>query len=445
LAAEVWEMFVLFRCIVAVLVSAFFVETFCTKINDSDAGILEYDGIAAVVNDEIITARDLNDRVRLVLLFLGQEHAGAEKSRIRSEVLAEMIDERLKDQCLKRFAPKEGWLPEQDLDDAINSTLTDMARQVNKPLAEFIKFLTAHGVAPETVAYQIKIGVCWSEYIRARFWKSVNISESELSRLYASMQERFTQESYYIHRMFFPVSKQSEEETVLTKVNNLLDVLRRGGADFGNLARQFSKSAEARKGGELGWVFQGQLSPEEEKALQTMSIGSYGIAKNRRGYFILFLQDKRASGIKTITNLKLVQLMAPFPAEHPSSDVINSVMGFVDGLLKTSRNAKELIARAKESEVAAISDPMAAVLEGMEPKFRNILSHVPANGFSRPIRTENGILIICIMDKQVSSLHEPSRSDIKSQKMNEKLTVLAEAEMQNLKKKAVIRISKKYQ
>ncbi|MDR3151746.1 MAG: peptidylprolyl isomerase [Holosporaceae bacterium] len=441
-------MLVLFRCIVVAFVSVFFLRESCAdnaNNNDNGVDILEYDGIVAVVNDEIITTLDLNDRIRLVLLFLGQERADAEKSRIRSEVLAEMIDEKLKEQCLKKFAPKEGWLPERDLNDAINNTLTDMARQVNKTLPDFVKFLNAHGIEMWTVAYQINIGICWSEYIRARFGKNVNISESELSRLYASMRERFTQESYCVRRMFFPVSKPSEENAVLTKANNLLDILRRGGADFGNLARQFSKSAEARNGGELGWVFREQLSPEEEKVLQTMPIGSYGMAKNRRGYFILFLQDRRESGTKSITNLKLVQLVVPFPMEHPSGDVVDNVMNFVDGLLKTSRNANELIAHAKESEVAAVSDQMSTVLEGMDPRFRNVLSNVPANGFSRPIRTENGILIICVMDKQVSSLHEPSRSDIKIQKMNEKLAVLAEAEIQGLKKKAVIRIKKKYQ
>jgi hypothetical protein len=120
-------------------------------------------------------------------------------------------------------------------------------------------------------------------------------------------------------------------------------------------------------------------------------------------------------------------------------------MSFVDSLLKTSRNAKELITHARESEVAAISDTMPAVLEGMDPQFRNILTNVSANRFSKPIRMENGILIICVMGRQVSSLPDPSRGDVKIQKMNEKLTVLAEAEMQSLKKKSVIRINKKYQ
>jgi peptidyl-prolyl cis-trans isomerase SurA len=439
-------MSVQFLGVLVAVLSVFFTTASWGKNSASrNESAVEYDGIVAVVNDEIITFRDLDQRVRLVLLSMGSDGTGNEKSRIRHEVLTEMIDERLKNQYLKKIAPGEALIAEQELNEAVNDILDGMAKQTNMPRAEFLKFLNSRGITTETIVSQIRVTLCWSEYIKARFGKNANISEAELGRLHASMREKFTQESYYVHRMFFPVSTSpGDESLVLAKVNNLLGILRRGAADFANLARQFSKSAESSKGGELGWVFRGQLSPEEEKTLQTMAITSYEMVKNSKGYFILFLQDRRESGRKTATNLKLVQLMVPFPAENPSPDVLNNVTIFANGLLKSSRNAKELIARAKESGVVAISEPSAVALESMNPKFRSVLASVSSNGFTKPIRMENGIFIICVLDRQTNSVPEPSRNDIKAHKINERLSVLADAEMQSLRKKAVVTMHQKH-
>jgi peptidyl-prolyl cis-trans isomerase SurA len=65
-------------------------------------------------------------------------------------------------------------------------------------------------------------------------------------------------------------------------------------APFGPVAVQFSKAAGAEKGGTLGWIQQGQLQPELEKALFALEEG--GVSNPIRltdGIHILNLQKKR--------------------------------------------------------------------------------------------------------------------------------------------------------
>ena len=69
---------------------------------------------------------------------------------------------------------------------------------------------------------------------------------------------------------------------------------RRKKAPFGPVAVQFSKAAGAEKGGTLGWIQQGQLQPELEKALFALEEG--GVSDPLRltdGVHILNLQKKR--------------------------------------------------------------------------------------------------------------------------------------------------------
>ncbi|GHU11819.1 chaperone SurA [Alphaproteobacteria bacterium] len=415
----------------------------CAAKNSAVSDVTEYSGIAAIINDEIITFYDLESRVKFVLLSIGEDVKDNMKAKVYKEVLDEIINEKLKMQYIRKIAPK-GITSKKELDESVNDAISDMAKQMNKSPEEFMKMLQSKGINPNVIRSQIEVSLCWGEYIRLRFGKNVDISASELNRICNMVKEKFTQESYCVHRMFFPFSKQSDEAAAASHANNILNMLRNG-ADFGNLARQFSKSADARKGGELGWVFHGQLSPEEEAALKGMSVGSYAIAKSRKGYFVLYLQDKRESGERSLTDLGLVQVIMPFAQEKPSKDVVDQLMSYINDLTRTSRNARAFIAKAKESGIMGVSDESHSTLEAMQPQFKSLLSSIPQNGFSKPILVDAGILVVCVMNKKVTTLKEPSRDEIKRQKINEKLTIFSERELQDLRKKAVIRTDAKYQ
>ena len=103
----------------------------------------------------------------------------------------------------------------------------------------------------------------------------------------------------------------SESVSIQAHANNILQMLNRG-AEFSNIELQFSKSPDAKNGGTLDLVFDRQLSDSEMKALKEMSVGSYKIVKNKRGYAILFLQDKKNSEPRTYSNLKFRQVFYPF-------------------------------------------------------------------------------------------------------------------------------------
>jgi peptidyl-prolyl cis-trans isomerase SurA len=403
----------------------------------------EYSGIVASVNDEIITFYDLESRVQLVLLSIGSKVSNDARAQIQSEVLHEMIDEKLKNQCIQKSMPKGGWLPRREVKEAVNNTIGEIAKQINKTPEQFLEFLKSKGIRSNIINSQIEIGLGWIEYIKARFAKNINISESELNKIYAAVKEKLTKESYFVYRIFLPTAKQSDESSVAVHANNLMNMLRNG-ADFARLAKQFSKSADSRNGGELGWVFQGQLSRDEEDALKKMAIGSCTIVKSRRGYYILYLRDKRESGVRSFTDLKIVQVIMPFSEAKPSKDIVDPLLDYINDLRKNSSNARTFIAKAKEASILIVSDQMPAVLESMQPQFRNAIANVSVNGFSNPIMIEGGILVLCVLDKKTTTLKEPSREDVKCQKTNEKLSLFAERELQDLRKKAVIVIDKKY-
>ncbi|MDR2766388.1 MAG: peptidyl-prolyl cis-trans isomerase SurA [Holosporaceae bacterium] len=402
----------------------------------------EYDGIVAVVNGHIITHGDLEERVRLVLFASGGRLSPELKARIYSEVLDEMVSEMLKWQCAKKYAkyaPKGGWVQES----AVQSMFDEVAGRNNMKANEFEALLKRNNLSKDLLLRQIRVNLSWMEFVRARFGRSVNISSYEISRTMAEIKEKRHKASFYVHRMFFPAPDPTKEASVLSHVNSVRQMLANG-SDFSNIARQFSRGPDAQRGGELGWVYQGQLSAEEDAALSRLAIGGYTVVRNSRGYVILYLRDRREAGQNAAVEVKFVQIILPFGSDR-SKDTVEKLLDFVNDMRRSSRNCHEIITKAKDSGICALSEPLSMAVENMQPQFRPIVGGIPMGGFGPPMVTPDGIVVICVLDRKVHHIKDPTAEEVRAQKVGERLSVFAEQELQNLRKKAVVTINEKYE
>jgi peptidyl-prolyl cis-trans isomerase SurA len=413
-----------------------FLSCFDGVAMDSERPLREYEGIVAVVNDDIITLQDLEERVRLVLFSVDSSASPELKAQITREVLKEMIQERLKLQCAKKYSPKEGWVSPE----AEKSAFSSIAKRNNMNDDTFCKLLKSKNINKETLLQQIRGNLSWIAYVNARFGRFINISESEINRAVAEFKEKQNKASYYVCRMFFPVSDSGNESAVSSHVNNIMQMLSNG-ANFNNLARQFSQSADANKGGEIGWVFQGQLSPEENIALQKTPIGGRAVIRNGRGYVILFLRDKKEAGLSSFTTLRFVQVIVPFRESKLTKEELRHIEDFLIDMKKSSNGCQDFIKRARESGICAVTDPVEMVLEETQPQHRSMLAMLSAGSIGNPMAMPNGVIAICMLDRKTQKIPEPTREDIRAEKINERLSVFADREVQDLRKKADIKVN----
>lgn len=399
----------------------------------------EYEGIVAVVNDEIITLNDLRVRIAMTLLSSGGNVTADLQNQIQKEVLSEMINEIVKYQCAKKYQPKGGWVDRK----TVQETFNGIAERNNMTHDSFVEFLKKNGIDKEIIISQIRTNLSWIEYIKARFGKLVNVANAEVKKTLTDIKEKNNQESFYISRMFFPITDAKKEMSLLAHVNNINNMLTKG-ANFGALARQFSQGSEASRGGEIGWVFHGQLSQEENLALSKMRVGSSTVVRSNRGYVILFLKDKKEAGVQSFTVVKFKQIMAPFSSPNPQQEEIARLISYITEMKKIHGNCNDFMKATKDSGVCEVSDETEAALENMQPQFREIVSSIKVGHVGMPIITPNGILTICVLSKKVEKIAEPSMDEIRSHKMSERLSIFAARELQDLKKKAEIQIAKKY-
>ena len=81
--------------------------------------------------------------------------------------------------------------------------------------------------------------------------------------------------------------------TTIQEAEDLLKLLD-DGADFKNLAINYSIGPSSPDGGDLGWFKKGQMVAPFEKALTFMEIDTYsGPVKTQFGYHLIHLNDRR--------------------------------------------------------------------------------------------------------------------------------------------------------
>ncbi len=389
----------------------------------------EYDGIVIKVNEQIKTESDVEKECKLLSLSMGRDLPYKEmKEMAKSELVSLCV----KGSTVQKFEPKGGWVSSEAIDDTFKS----IAASNNMSVQGFINLLKSKGIEPGLLKEQIKINLSWMEYIKARYMRSINVSESELRALVKDMKEKRSLEAFYVSKMFFPVMDKKEEEYVASKVNNVIRLLK-SGANFANVARQFSGSGVSSKDSDIGWIVDGQLSQEENTALKSMSIGEYRTVKNNRGYSILLLKDRRRGGQNSFTELRFVQAVIPFN-EQPSQEAVTQLTDYAKEMRASSRNSSEFIKKAKDSGICAILDPTTVVLEAVQPEMRRLIENIPAGGIGNPIVTPQGIITICMLDRKNKTIREPTSDELKNRIIGDRLATLAAKELQDARERAEI-------
>jgi peptidyl-prolyl cis-trans isomerase SurA len=245
------------------------------------------EGIAAVVNQDAISMTDLNDRLRLVIASSGIKPSPEIQDKITSQVLSELVDEQLKIQEAQR---EEITVSEQEVQEGFAM----IAGQNNLTIEQFAGAMKSDGINPATLERQIRAQIGWSKVIQKVMRPQVTVSDNDVDDYISRLKGSSGKSEYRVSEIFLPVGEGRPEADAQQLAHKLVNEIQSGKVPFGKVAQQFSAAAGAERGGNIGWVQQGQLAPELDQALSTMQ--KDGISQPIRtqdGYHILQLRELR--------------------------------------------------------------------------------------------------------------------------------------------------------
>ena len=388
--------------------------------------------IAAIVNDEVISLRDLRQRIRLVLFSSGIEDTSDARRRVAGQVLRTLIDERLQLQEAKK---RNVTVSEDD----IGRSVSDIEKRNGMQPGSLPSIFRRNGVSYESLRAQMRTRVAWSRLVGRRLAPRIDIGAEEVDEILARLKEAEGEDTYRLGEIFLAVNSPDEEASIRETAERLVEQIR-GGARFGALARQFSQAATAAVGGDLGWTPRSQLDAEIAAAVDRLSPGAVlDPIRTISGFRILRLTGKRkiAAADPDRAELDLKQIFLPVPnGEDPAGmqarvDAVRSEGNAIDGCEDLSAVARRLGAEAPQ-------DLGRVKLSDLSAEVRRSVAGVAVGKASEPIGTPGGIVLMVVCGRTLPKSELPSRETVTEQLRLQRLDLSVQRYLRDLRSAAVV-------
>ncbi|WP_279350215.1 peptidylprolyl isomerase [Erythrobacter litoralis] len=260
----------------------------------------------AVVNGQVITGTDLNQRLALLTAANEQELSEQELQQVRAQVLRNLIDETLQIQAAQAADIN---IAQAEIDQTYNRVA---AQNFGQRTDQMDQYLSSIGSSPGSLKRQIQGELAWQRLLRQKVAFFVNVSAEEVNELMERLNASKGTDEYRLGEIYLSANS-ANKTAVEANAAKIMEQLRQGGS-FVAYARQFSEASTAAVGGDLGWIQLPQLKNAQlESVAREMEPGQLvGPIAIPGGYSILYLIDKRqvltADPRDALLSLKQIQV-----------------------------------------------------------------------------------------------------------------------------------------
>lgn len=255
--------------------------------------IVELDRIAAVVNDDVITRLDLDERTRYAISQLKQQGTPLPpRETLEKQILDRMIGDRVQLQ----FAKETGLRVEDaELDRAINR----IAQENKLTLQQLRQTMEKDGVPFSKFREDIRNEIIMTRLREREVDNRITVTESEVDNFIGTQQgQEGLSDEYYLSHILVTVPENASPEQIQARRERAEQALAqlRSGTDFRQVAATFSEAPDALQGGTLGWRDAARLPTLFVDALKTMRPGEVSaVLRSANGFHILRLNERRGS------------------------------------------------------------------------------------------------------------------------------------------------------
>lgn len=233
--------------------------------------------IYALVNGEVITSNDMQNRINAFILTTGIPYNNQTKSMIEGKVLQAAIDEKLK---IQEAQKNNIQITQKEID----SALLQFERSNNIPKGEFEKILNKAKVNLKTWTSQIEADLAWRKLISTKGYNFININENDINEAINQVKKDMSVQKYMVSEIV--IDKKDAKD-----IHQLVENLRQD-PRFELYAMQFSQSPSAANGGKLGWISKGTLPELLEKKIYVMKEGDVSDAILYGNDYYIFKLEK---------------------------------------------------------------------------------------------------------------------------------------------------------
>ena len=262
------------------------------------------DGIAAIVNSNVITYSDMREYIQPVIAQLQRTYTGTnliEKIQAaQQDALNNLIDRHL---ILQEFKEKGFSFPETVIDEQLNATIVN---EFGGDRAALLKTLAAENITLTKYRDQLRDRVIVQAMRSRKTQADVVVSPYKIEQYYKAHTADYKVDDQVKLRMILlrkpampipddPRRKLAEE--ILGKLDT--------GTSFDSLAKLHSDGKESQRGGEWGWVGRDELRKELSEPAFQLKPGQHSrVVETADGYYILQVDEIHTAHVKSLVEVR---------------------------------------------------------------------------------------------------------------------------------------------
>ena len=337
------------------------------------------DRIVAVVDKEIVTESDVQERITYAAL---QNRLDPKSPELRRQVLDNLIAEKL---MLAQAILDSVVVTEEEVSKALDTQFQNFVRQAGseqqlekiygKPVSRMKREFR-----PE-MRKQLLI-----QRLRQQREANLSVARREVEEFYESYKDslpKVPEEVELSHIFLVPKADTSLENKTRLQLNVLRDSIVAGG-DFADFARRYSQDANGAKGGDLGWAKRGlAFVPEFEEAVFALKEKEISpVVKTEFGFHLIQLVERKGESVHARHILLRTE-------KGPASDsaAIHLLTALRDSIVQGKSLAEYARRYSEDDETKSIGGDLGQIsVDQLEPDFSSVVKNLKVGEISQPHR-----------------------------------------------------------
>lgn len=277
-------------------------------------GSQNIDGVAAIVNDRVITFSEVKRQVEPIEKQIREFTTGLEQmekiKEARLTTLKSLIEREL---IIQDFDKAGFFFPDNLIEERLNEVIKD---EYGGDRNALIRTLHANGTSLTSFKDRLREQMIVAAMRARNVRQAVIVSPFKIEQYYQENIRQFTQPKQVKLRILFlrnslfkekRVNERGEVEQIDPQLNIVRELHHKleTGSDFPNLARNYSEGAQRNRGGDWGWVTESTLRPELAKVAFSLRPGEFSeIISTEDGYYILMVEDVKRPSVLPLADVR---------------------------------------------------------------------------------------------------------------------------------------------
>ncbi len=387
-------------------------------------------GIAVVVNDEVITKMEVEDRLNSIERSL---KAQGTPLPARVDLEKQMLERMIIDRLQVQLAKEQGMRVD---DIMLDRALQRMAEQNKTSLQELRNQIERDGTSFATFREEIRDDIMMQRVREREVDSKIQVSELEVDNfLAAEAAAPSKNQEINVAHIMVRIPENATPEIIAQRNARAQEAYKklRIGEDFAKLAATYSDSTEALKGGEVGWREQDKIPPLFMDAINKISfVGGFSeIIRSPNGFHVLKLLGKRdiapVAAASTIQESNVRHILMRPTQLLTAAQIKTNLLELKQKIAAKSATFEELAKTNSIDSSAAKGGELGWIRPGdTYPEFEAVMNKLALNEVSDPVETQLGFHLIQVTERKATEdskerKRAEARQSVRARKSEESL------------------------